>query len=76
MSQFIEMFDFHDLNINSPSKDFDTMCFDDTSSATKVPASNYLKEGRFAIYDQAQDMEIAGYSNDKSGLCMHALIEK
>ena len=68
-SQFIEMFEFHDLNLNSPSKDFDAMCFDDTSSATKVPAGNYLKDGKFAIYDQAQEKEIAGYSNDETGLC-------
>ena len=32
-SQFIEMFDFHELNLNSPSKDFESMCLDDTSSA-------------------------------------------
>ena len=71
MSQFIEMFEFHDLNLNSPSNDFDAVCFDDTSSATKVPAGNYLKNGKFAIYDQAKEKDIAGYSNDETGLCMN-----
>ena len=68
-SQFIEMFDFHELNLNSPSKDFDTMCYDDTSSATKIPAGDYLQEGKYAVYDQAQEKDIAGYSNTEQGLC-------
>jgi len=68
-SQFIEMFDFHELNLNSPSKDFDTICYDDTSSATKIPAGDYLQEGKYAVYDQAQEKDIAGYSNTEQGLC-------
>lgn len=69
MSQFIEMFDFNELNLNSPSKDFESMCFDDTSSATKIPAGDYLQEGKYAVFDQAQDKDIAGYSNTEQGLC-------
>ena len=69
MSQFIEMFDFHELNFNSPSKDFESMCLDDTSSATKIPAAEYLQEGKYAVYDQAQEKDIAGYSNTEQGLC-------
>lgn len=69
MSQFIEMFDFHELNLNSPSKDFESMCLDDTSSATKIPAAEYLREGKYAVYDQAQEKDIAGYSNTGQGLC-------
>jgi type I restriction enzyme S subunit len=69
MSQFIEMFDFHELNLNSPSKDFESMCFDDTSSATKIPAGEYLQEGKYAVYDQTQEKDIAGYSNTEQGLC-------
>ena len=68
-SQFIEMFDFHELNLNSPSKDFESMCFDDTSSATKIPAGDYLQVGKYVIYDQAQEKDVAGYSNTEQGLC-------
>ena len=68
-AQFIEMFDFNELNLNSPSKDFESMCFDDTSSATKIPAGDYLHEGKYAIYDQAQDKNVAGYSDHEEGLC-------
>ena len=69
MSRFIEMFDFHELNLNSPSKDFESMCFDDTSSATKIPAGDYLQIGKYVIYDQAQEKDVAGYSNTEQGLC-------
>ena len=69
MSQFIEMFDFHDLNLNSPSNDFESLCYDDTSSATKIPAGDYLSSGKYAIYDQAQDNAIAGYTDSEQGLC-------
>ena len=68
-AQFIEMFDFHELNLNSPSKDFESMCFDDTSSATKIPAGDYLQKGKYAIYDQAQEKVIAGYYDNEQGLC-------
>lgn len=63
------MFDFHELNFNSPSKDFESICLDDTSSATKIPAAEYLQEGKYAVYDQAQEKDIAGYSNTEQGLC-------
>ena len=69
MSQFIEMFDFHDLNLNSPSNDFESLCYDDTSSATKIPTGDYQSFGKYAIYDQAQDNTIAGYTNGEQGLC-------
>ena len=68
-SQFIEMFDFEELNLNSPSAIFGKICYDDTSSATKIPAGEYLPEGKYAIFDQSQDNIIAGYTNDDNGLC-------
>ncbi len=71
MSQFIEMFDFCDLNLNAPSNDFKNECYDDTSSCTKIPASNYLLTGKHPIYDQSQDNQIAGFTNDDYGLCDH-----
>ena len=68
-SQFIEMFDFHDLDLTSPSDDFDSYCKDVTSSACKIPASDYGDTGSFPIYDQSQDVLIAGYTNLSEGLC-------
>lgn len=68
-SQFIEMFDFYDLNLNSPSNDFDSLCCDDTSSASKIPAGSYLSSGKYSIYDQSKDKAIAGYTNEEQGLC-------
>jgi len=68
-SRFIEMFKFVDLDLNFPSNEFEMKCQDNTSSATKIPASEYLKAGKYAIYDQAQDNVIAGYTDDDSGLC-------
>ena len=68
-SQFIEMFNFVDLSLTNPSNDFGKKCFDDTSSATKVPASDYQKSGKYAIYDQSQDSVVAGYTDSKEGLC-------
>jgi type I restriction enzyme S subunit len=47
---------------------FDDICYDDTKSATKIPASEYLEQGTYPIYDQATDSIIAGFSNDSSGL--------
>ena len=68
-SQFIEMFDFEDLTLSNPSNSFSEKCYDDTSSATKVAASDYQKSGRYAIYDQSQDCNIAGYTDSEEGLC-------
>lgn len=68
-AQFIEMFDFHELNLTSPSNDFDEFCYDDTSSCTKIPAGDYLQDGKYAIFDQSQDSVIAGYTNKNQGLC-------
>ena len=69
MSQFIEMFAFQDLSLTNPSDDFAKKCYDDTSSATKVPAGNYQNNGRYAIYDQSQDCDIAGYTDSIEGVC-------
>ena len=69
MSQFIEMFEFEDLSLLNPSDDFSVKCIDDTSSATKVPAGEYLGNGTYAIYDQSQDCEVAGYTDSHEGLC-------
>ena len=68
-SQFIEMFDFEDLTLSNPSNSFSKKCYDDTSSATKVAAEDYQKSGRYAIYDQSQDCNIAGFNDSEEGLC-------
>ena len=68
-SQFIEMFDFEDLTLSNPSNSFSKKCYDDTSSATKVAAADYQKSGRYAIYDQSQDCNIAGFTDSEEGLC-------
>lgn len=68
-SQFIEMFAFQDLSLTNPSDDFAKKCYDDTSSATKVPAGDYQNNGRYAIYDQSQDCDIAGYTDSIEGVC-------
>jgi len=68
-SQFIEMFDFKDLQLTAPSDDFEKYCKDTTSKAQKIPASDYLDKGKYAIFDQAQDNVIAGFSNNSEGVC-------
>ena len=68
-SQFIEMFAFQDLSLTNPSDDFGKKCYDDTSSATKVSAGDYQNKGRYAIYDQSQDCDIAGYTDSIEGVC-------
>ena len=68
-SQFIEMFAFQDLCLTNPSDDFGKKCYDDTSSATKVPAGDYKNNGKYAIYDQSQDCDIAGYTDSIEGVC-------
>ena len=67
-SQFIEM--FGDINDNSNGIPFDEIFYDDTKSATKISASEYLPSGQYAIYDQSQDTQICGYSNDDDGVNM------
>lgn len=67
-SQFIEM--FGDINDNSNGIPFDEIFYDDTKSATKISASEYLSSGQYAIYDQSQDTQICGYSNDDDGVNM------
>lgn len=68
-SQFIEMFNFEDFTLSNPSNSFSKKCYDDTSSATKVAAADYQKSGRYAIYDQSQDCNIAGFTDSEEGLC-------
>ena len=68
-SQFIEMFAFQDLSLRNPSDDFGKKCYDDTSSATKVPAGDYQNKGRYAIFDQSQNCYIAGYTDSIEGVC-------
>ena len=65
-SQFIEM--FGDVNYNPNGIPFDDIFYDDTKSATKINASAYLPTGKYAIYDQSQDSQICGYSNDDCGI--------
>ncbi|MCR4825435.1 MAG: hypothetical protein K5882_00590, partial [Bacteroidales bacterium] len=69
MSLFIEMFEFCELNLNTPSNDFDDLCYDDTASCTKIPAGEYLPSGKYVIYDQSQDNVVAGYTDEERGLC-------
>jgi type I restriction enzyme S subunit len=63
------MFAFQDLCLTNPSDDFGKKCYDDTSSATKVPAGDYKNNGKYAIYDQSQDCDIAGYTDSIEGVC-------
>ena len=65
-SRFIAQFENSDYMRYS----FDDICYDDTKSATKIPASEYLAQGSYPIYDQATDSIIAGYSNDSNGVNM------
>ena len=65
-SRFIALFENSDYMRYS----FDDICYDDTKSATKIPASEYLAQGSYPIYDQATDSIIAGYSNDSNGVNM------
>ena len=65
-SRFIAQFENSDYMRYS----FDDICYDDTKSATKIPASEYLTQGSYPIYDQATDSIIAGYSNDSNGVNM------
>lgn len=67
-AKFQEMFDLQDLDLTNPTNDFDKYCFDATSSATKIPAGNYLDEGKYAIYDQGQEKDIAGFTNTEDGV--------
>ena len=66
-SQFIEM--FGNPNNNENGIKFDSLFYDDTKSAMKITASEYRSNGEYAIYDQGQDNDICGYSNDNKGVC-------
>lgn len=68
-SQFVEMFDVKDLEVSNPSNDFEEICVDATSSATKIPANEYKQVGKYPIFDQSQDCIIAGYSDKEEGVC-------
>lgn len=57
------------MSLRNPSDDFGKKCYDDTSSATKVPAGDYQNKGRYAIFDQSQDCYIAGYTDSIEGVC-------
>lgn len=63
-SRFISQFERPDYLVYS----FDEICYDDTKSATKIPASEYSKQGLYPIFDQATDSVIAGYTNDSNGI--------
>lgn len=60
--KFAEMFGGVEKNI-SLSK----ICVDDTKHGEKIPASEYLSEGKFPIIDQSVN-EIAGYSDSEENL--------
>ncbi len=63
-SRFISQFERPEYLVYS----FDEICYDDTKSATKIPASEYSKQGLYPIFDQATDSVIAGYTNDSDGI--------
>lgn len=63
-SRFISQFERPEYLVYS----FDEICYDDTKSATKIPASEYSKQGLYPIFDQATDSVIAGYTNDSNGI--------
>ncbi len=56
-NKFAEMFGGFEKNIS-----FSKICIDDTRNGEKIPASDYLTEGKIQIIDQSIN-EIAGYSN-------------
>ena len=56
-NKFTEMFGGFEKNIS-----FSKICIDDTRNGEKIPASDYLTEGKIQIIDQSIN-EIAGYSN-------------
>ena len=56
-NKFLEMFGGMEKNIS-----FSKIFIDDTKNGVKIPASEYLSEGKIPIIDQSVN-EIAGYSN-------------
>lgn len=68
-AQFEKMFGDPNNSYNEQELfDYDDVCFDDTKSATKIPENTFLKEGKYPIYSQGKDSEIA-YTNIDDGLC-------
>ena len=68
-AQFEKMFGDPNNSYNEQELfDYDDVCFDDTKSATKIPENTFLKEGKYPIYSQGKDSEIA-YTNIEDGLC-------
>ena len=68
-AQFQKMFGDPNNSYNEQELfDYDDVCFDDTKSATKIPENTFLKEGKYPIYSQGKDSEIA-YTNIEDGLC-------
>ena len=69
-SQFIEMFGCEDNEYNGQELySFDEIFYDDTKSATKIPSSEYHNTGKYPIYDQSVDSNIAGYNDDADHVC-------
>lgn len=70
-SQFIEQFGTPDNDYNGYSVvPFLEKCYDDTKSATKIPADDYKESGTYAIFDQSTQNYIAGYNNSEQGVNM------
>jgi type I restriction enzyme S subunit len=68
-AQFERMFgNAHNSYYGQELYDFCDVCFDDTKSATKIPENAFLKEGKYPIFSQGKDSEIA-YTNMEDGLC-------
>ncbi len=48
-------------------KSYNEILSDVTKTATKIPQSDYLKEGKYRIFDQGKDYSV-GYSNDEQNV--------
>jgi len=47
---------------------FDDVVADESGGNLKIPQSEFLATGRYAIVDQGKEL-VAGYTNDESRLC-------
>ncbi len=48
-------------------KSYNEVLSDVTKTATKIPQSNYLKDGKYRIFDQGKEYSV-GFSNDEQGV--------
>lgn len=48
-------------------KKFEEILIDQTKTATKIPQSDYLENGKYRIFDQGKEYSV-GFSNDENGV--------